>query len=152
MSALVKQHHYRRTIRGQSKGLFSFRNHDGVAFRSKRSCNFHLGRNPEQANPAFELLCLLRSERHLVLPIVIRVAQIKLRRSRAIHPLREKLVDISVRFLFDRFRQIRTDHVLPAICFQIVLQPAIECVFSQLMAQHIQHQPTLAICIAIKFA
>ena len=152
MSALVKQHHYRRTIRGQSKGLFSFRNRDGVAFRSRRSCNFHLGRNPEQTNPAFEFLRLLYFERHLVLPVVIRVAQIELRRSRAIHPLREELVDIGVRFLFDRFRQIRTDHVLPAICFQIVLQPAIERVFSNLITQHIQHQPTLTICIAVKFA
>ncbi len=150
--ARVKQHHHRRTVRRQRKRFFRFGNRNRIILRSPSRCDFNVRWNVEQSDSPFNLLCLLHLQCHLMFRGVIGVAQIKFRRSRSIDPLREKLIQVGMRFFFNRFRQVRGDHIFPAIHFQIMFQSAVKRIVAELVSQHVQHQPAFSVGISIKLA
>src|SRR6266478_6489480 len=87
-----------------------------------------------------------------MLPVVIRVADVKLWRARAVNPLVEELLHIDVICLFNSSDKIRRDHVLAAIDLQVAPQAAIESILANLLAKHIQHKAALSISVVVKLA
>src|ERR1700687_4145133 len=106
----------------------------------------------ENADAAFDFLRLLDVQRNLMLAVFIRVADVKLRRACAINPLVEELLHIEVIRFLDGLDEIRGDHVFPAIDFQVVPQASVESILANLLAKHVQNQPTLSISVSVKLA
>ncbi len=72
----------------------------------------------------------------------------KLRRARAVDPLVEEALHARVRGVLDGLDQVRGDHVLQAIRFQIMLERVEKSVVAELLAEHLQHQAGFAVDIA----
>src|ERR1700676_1391495 len=101
MTALVKKNHQRRGIGRQGKSLDVFRNGEGVSLGAGRRRNFDVDGNVEDANMTFDFLRLLDRQRHLMLGIVVAVAQVELWSAGAIGPLVEKEIHADMVDFFD---------------------------------------------------
>src|SRR5258708_2153875 len=77
VSALVKEDHKRGRIGWKRKGLGFFRNGYGIELRTRRCGDFDFRWHAEKANAAFTFLCLFNRKGHLVLPIVVGIAEVK---------------------------------------------------------------------------
>ena len=87
-----------------------------------------------------------------MLGLVVFIAQVELGSAGAVEPLAEELVDVGVRGFFDGFREIGGDYVFAAIHFEVVLEAAIESVFAELVAKHVENPAAFGVGVAVKFA
>src|SRR5229473_8422525 len=87
-----------------------------------------------------------------MLAVLIRVADFKLRRARAVNPFVEKLLHINVISFFDGLDEIGGDYILAAIDLQVVPQATIESILANLLAKHVQYQAALSISVVVKLA
>ena len=84
----------------------------------------------------------------LLRPGVVRRSDGKARRSRAVDPLVEELIQVRAGGLLERLHQIFGDHVSEPILFQVVFQAAEKRFVAQLLSQHLQDQAGLVVDIA----
>ncbi len=152
VSALIQQHHSRCTVRRQRERFFRFGDRDRIILGPHGSCDFNIRWNVEQSDSLLHRLCLLHLHGHLMFRVVIRVAQIKFRRSRSVDPLREKLVHIGMSFFFNCFRQVRSHHIFPSVHFQVMFQSPVKRIVSKLVPQHVKHQAAFTIRISVELA
>ena len=146
--ALIENNHEGSPVRRQGKCFLSFAHFEGIGFAVGRCRNFNVHRHVEQAYHAFDFLCLLHGQFDLVVCVVVRVTHVVNRRPRAINPLLEELVHVRRSGLLNGFLQVRGNHVLPAIRFQVIMQPAEKILIAELGAQHLQDPAALGVDVA----
>src|SRR5260221_1772683 len=92
--AVVEQHHQRSAVCGKPKRFFWLRDGERKSFCPGGSSNLYGGWDSEQPDAPFQILRLLYFQRDLVLGDVVRIVQVKLRRSCSVNQLRKKLGDV----------------------------------------------------------
>src|SRR6266852_7987326 len=87
-----------------------------------------------------------------MLGVVVRVTDVKLGSAGAVNPLIEESLHVQMIGFLDGFNEVGSHYVLAAIHLQIVMQSAIESVFANLVAKHVQNQAAFAVGVAVEFA
>src|SRR5260370_4284084 len=106
----------------------------------------------EKSDSAFHSLRLFHGQGDLMLGVVVGVADVKLRSSRAVNPFVEELLHVNVIRFFDGLDEIRGDDVFAAMDFEVVPQAAIESILANLVSEHVQHQTALSVRLIAKLA
>ena len=120
--AFIEKDQQRLGINGKGKRLVCLGHGDGKALYSRGGGDGYLHRRLKKPDMATHVLRLLYLHAKLPCVCVVGRGHRKTRRAAAIDPLVEEAVDVHMCRYFDGFDQVRSDHVLQTIYFQIVLQ------------------------------
>src|SRR5258706_5059778 len=152
LPALIEEHRKRGAIGSELKGFCVLGNGNSVHLGPGGSRNLYIDGHMENADGAFHFLRLLHDQGNLMLCVVVRVGDVKLRGTGAVNPLIEKLLQINVIRFVNGPDQVRGDYVFAAIGFQVMPQAAIESIFANLLAKHVQDEGALSVGAVLKLA
>jgi hypothetical protein len=96
-------------------------------------------------------LRLLDADADLLARIIIAGSHGESRRARAVNPLVKELVDVPAGRLLDGLGQVRADHILQAVGFEVMFERAEERLIAHLFAEHVDHPARFVVDVADVF-